>query len=258
MLKNKGYKSKLILVCCMKRMLFLVFLLGSLLFLLSACKQSVVSTNSQVEGLEVSGSSIISAAPDVAHVQFTVETRSLNVRDAQVQNRKISDDVSSALKNAGIRKQDVETSGYNIEILREWDESLSKTVEKGYHVVNSFDVKTSELDRVGEFVDVAVNAGITGVSGISFELSDEISYNLRLEALQKATEDANKKAKALASGANVRLGKVLRVSETSYNVLPYRSYAKEVASFDSGAPPTELFPKGVQVSAQVSAVYEIG
>ncbi|MBI4146870.1 SIMPL domain-containing protein [Candidatus Woesearchaeota archaeon] len=231
------------------------------LLLLAACETRIImpQPGEQSDTLSVQGSSEFEVAPDLARVRFRVETNSLTAQDAQNRNREVSTAVRSALLQSGVRENEVETTGYHVEKIQEWDPDTNRMVERGYRASNSFMVSIKDLLSVGKLLDVGVQAGANNVESISFELSDAREKEVKTEALHRAAQNAREKAVALAEGAAVSLGKVRSVQENSYYVTPYARYdVMEKVAMGAPSAPTPIAPGQVKVSAQVSVAYEVG
>jgi uncharacterized protein len=69
-----------------------------------------------------------------------------------------------------------------------------------------------DIDRIGELLDSAVEAGGNVIESINFELSEP--SNLHEQALETAMSDARRKAQHLANLAGAQLGAVWTISET--------------------------------------------
>src|SRR3989344_4026220 len=87
--------------------------------------------------LNVSGSSTIEALADEASVYIGIETLKKAAEESKNENSEISEKVLNALEYAGINKENIETSSYNI--YPEYDWSNNNQELKGY--------KTSEDAR---------------------------------------------------------------------------------------------------------------
>jgi len=240
-----------------------ILLVAVLMIALTACTTRVIMEQPGVQpqnAISVQGSTEFDVAPDLAKVRFRIETQSTTAQDAQLRNRETGSAVMTALKQAGIRDNEIETTDYRIEKVQEWDPTGQKMIDKGYRVYNAFVVSTKDLAKVGALLDVGVQAGANNVESINFELSDAKQKEVKTESLRKATTNAREKAEALADGAGVKLGKVLTLSENSYVIMPYARGEMMMAKADMGAPepPTEVSPQNVRISAQVSVTYEIG
>ncbi len=240
-----------------------LLIVAALLVALVACETKVIMEGppgvQPQNAITVQGNTEFDVAPDLAKLRFRIETQSLTAQDAQNRNREIGDAVMSALKQAGVRANEIETVDYRIEKIQEWDPKMERMVDKGYRASNAFVVSTKDLEKVGPLLDVGVQAGANNVESISFELSDEKQREVKVDSLRKATQNARDKAEALADGAGVRLGKLLSLSENSYVVMPYARYDVMAMKAEMAeAPPTAVSPQTVHISAQVSLSYEIG
>lgn len=228
---------------------------------LVACETRVITTgpNEQPNTLSVQGTSEFDVSPDIAKIQFRVETQNLNAQEAQAQNRQIANSVHTALLGAGVRENEIETTDFRLDKIQEWDQKEQRMVDKGYRASNAFVVTITKLDAVGSLLDVGVQAGANNVESITFQLSDARSKEVKTEALRKAATNAREKASALADGAGVSLGKVASITENSYVVMPY--YARDVMTLKAEAggatAPSPVSPDSVRVNAQVSVSYEL-
>ena len=84
-------------------------------------------------------------------------------------------------------------------------------------------VKLNEYNFVGNVVDEAVDNGAL-ISYINFELSPESESKLKAQAIESATKDAKVKAEAVAKGSGKRIGKLMQVTTSNYNYMPYNYY----------------------------------
>ena len=100
----------------------------------------------------------------------------------------------------------------------EWDFVNNKRVGRGYVARNTIDVRVDAIDRVGEYLELAVGSGATSVSGIRFDLKDQ--GKLEREALRLAVADARTKADAAASGVGRTVDRILRIEEQGVVVPP--------------------------------------
>ena len=81
----------------------------------------------------------------------------------------------------------------------------------GYRVSNILRVTVRDVEKAGDVVDAAVEAGANQVHGVTFTVSDE--GNWQGQAREKAMADAEARAAELARLAGVELGAVQSVSE---------------------------------------------
>ena len=172
-------------------------------------------------GIWVSGQGTISVAPDLAILDFGVETRAVNVSEANNQASVAMDAVIEALKARGVNDEDIQTSRFSIyphyDYIEEEKDGVrsSKEVLVGYRVRNSGIVKLRDLDAVGEVIDEVVTAGGDNVriSDINFTLEDPKPKMVELREM--AVADAKAKAEHLAELSDVSVGRLIYISEGS-------------------------------------------
>ena len=170
-------------------------------------------------GIWVSGQGTISVAPDLAMLDFGVETRAANVSEANNQASIAMDAVIKALKARGVKDEDIQTSRFSIypryDYIEEEKDGIrsSREVLVGYRVRNSGTVKLRDLDAVGKVIDEVVTAGGDNVriNGISFTLEDPKPKMSELREM--AVADAKAKAEHLAELSEVSVGRLIYISE---------------------------------------------
>lgn len=227
--------------------------------LLAACQITVQSPEQQMRNtVSVNGMSQFKAVPDEATIMLRVETNGTTPQEAQDKNSAAMAAVRRVLKSAGIADTEMESTNYNLYPNTYWDYEKQRQFEAGYKATHTLKVKTKDLDKVGTFIQLGVDAGATNVEGVSFALSKANERDAKDAALRQATQDARQKAEALADGLNVRLGKVVSVSINEYNVMPYfRGVPMMAEAMDSKAEAPPIAPQEVDVSANVQVVFEL-
>ena len=161
----------------------------------------------------VSGQGEVSAAPDRARLSMAVEETSPDLKAAQA---KVNTVVRSYLTQArvlGAKDEDISTAGLSINA--EYDYSNPKGGRKflGYHVTRSIEVVVRDLDKIGDYLQRATDAGINNVSNPQLESSK--ADELQRQALAKAALDAQAKARVLADTLGVKLGAIHTISASS-------------------------------------------
>ena len=206
--------------------------------------------------IDVTGNSQFTVQPDKAVVYVQVLTKAETADAAKNMNAETSSKVLAALDAIGIAKTDVETENYNIYQDCEWTQDGQKC--KGFAASNNIKVSSKDFNNVGKIVDAAVdNGGL--ISYINFELSTEKSNEYKAQALKLASEDAKTKADAVASGQGKKAGKLVSISASDYGYAPYPLYARAEGGIASDVKQavTSIQPKSLDISASVTARYEI-
>lgn len=161
----------------------------------------------------ITGDSIVRAQPDTAIVTISVVTQNKNALEAQQENATKTDAVVRALKTAVGANADIKTSGYSVQPQRMYREGQPPTIT-GYEVRNSVTVTLSELNKVGNVLDAAAQAGSNEVAGIAFTLRQD--RQARDRALSEATREALSKAQVIAVALGGRVVRIIEVQEEGF------------------------------------------
>lgn len=215
------------------------------------------SADVRVNEISVSGSANLDVVPDESQILLHLETTALNPKDAQDKNSERAAQVVAALVQFGVAKSDIETTGYRVEIIREWNPKTQRNEDKGYRAVHSLKVTTLKLADVGKIVEIAVNNGVNNVDNVLFVLSKDKLREVKGSLLSLASKNAREKADALAGSLNVGVGKIRSVSESFYEPGPVYARGDFAESVMAAKVAPPISPSDVSVQAQVSIVFEI-
>ena len=235
----------------------------------STSKQSAPAAyGSDGTGIWVSGEGTISVAPDLASLDFGVETRAPNVSEANSQASAAMDAIIEALKARGVKDADIQTSRFSIypryDYIEEEKDGIrsGREVLVGYRVRNNATVKLRDLDTIGEVIDEVVTAGGDDVriNGINFTLEDPKTKMSELREM--AVADAKAKAEHLAELSDVAVGRLIYISEgaaaPSVGGFAERSFGLESAYAFSAAQAAPSVSGGeVTLSLRVQAGFAI-
>ena len=196
------------------------------------------------------GQASIEMAPDIAWVAIAAEFRASTPEAAQKGSAEAMTAVQAALTRVGIARADVRTTGYSVQ--PDVERSGGRTRVIGYIARNQIDVRVLDLGRLGAVIDAAGSTGATSMAGLRFDLADRAT--VERDALRRAVEDAMARARAMADGAKVTLGSIVRIDEQAQ----FRPvYAREMQMQAAEAPATPISPGEIQVSAQVTLTVQI-
>ena len=216
-----------------------------------------ITSSQQQVGLWVSGEGTSKATPDVVLLSLGIEAESKTVARAQQDAAQAMDAVMKALKANGVADKDIQTQRFSISPVTQWIEDQQRQIITGYRVTNIVIAKIRQVDKAGPVIDAVAEAGgnLTRIDNISFTIDDPTpNYN---EARAKAIEDAMDKAKQMANSADIKLGKLIYMSESTPYVPPVamRNYA---VMAEAAAPaPTPISPGELDIQVNVQMVYEI-
>jgi len=213
----------------------------------AAAQTPAASTDGPV--IVTTGEGVVKVAPDRGWVSIAVESRARSAREAQRANADAMAAVLAKVKSAGLPADAIRTSGYDLQ--PEFDYANGKQTLRGYVARNTIEVRVDDIGRVGEILELAVGSGATNVSGIRFDLKDRGAADR--DALRRAVADARTRAEAAASGANLRVDRVLRIEEQRVVVDPPRPMMmmrQSAGAMDPGQPP--ISPGELEVRAMVT------
>ena len=212
--------------------------------------------NSQQEGIWVNGEGKVTAVPDVAILRLGIEAQEASVAQAQDKAKVAMNDVMEALKDEGVKDEDIQTQFFNIHRVTRWDSDRQQEIVLGYRVTNVVTAKIRDVAQAGIVIDVVAVAGgdLTRIDGISFTVDDPTPY--QEQARELAVADAAVKAKTLADTADVKLGKPTYISESSY--IPGPIYRGGMTAMAEAAPmETPISPGEMEITIGVQMTYAI-
>lgn len=207
--------------------------------------------NPSVPTIVTTGEATIHRAPDQAFVSVSVETRAKLPRDAQKQNADAMSAVQQKLTEAGISKEAIRTTGYSIQ--QEFDFSNGRRVPRDYFAHNGIEIRLDGVERVGEILDLVVQAGATSVLGVRFDVKDRTL--LERDVLMHAVEDARARADSLAAGAGRTVDRVIRIDDTRQPRIVPQPMMMRAQAADSAQTPVD--PGLIEIHAQVTLTVSI-
>ena len=200
------------------------------------------------------GEGLVNAVPDRAWITITAESRASTAREAQRRNTEAMTPVLSKLKSAGVPADAIRTVSYDVQY--EWDFVNGKRVGRGYVARNSVEVRVDNVERVGEYLEIAVASGATSLGGVRFDLKERAK--LEREALRLAVADARAKADAAASGAGRAIDRIIRIEEGPLDSGPIpmpRVMRQELqVGVAAAAPPIETGQTEIRARVTLTAV----
>jgi uncharacterized protein YggE len=194
----------------------------------------------------------VSIKPDMAKFGVVVKSDAKNADKAAAETAEKYRTVQSSLRTAGISLEDAPTASYTVAPRSEWDQSLAKSVLKGYTARHTIMVKVRKLENIGRAIDSVVQAGADEVQSISYSSS---RYDaLRQEALTVAVENARRDAAIMAKAAGGRVGQLI---EVSVNQPLYRGDSPQMEVMAMRAAPspvpTEIAPADQDISVSINS-----
>ncbi|QQT55672.1 SIMPL domain-containing protein [Sphingobacterium multivorum] len=239
----------------MKKQTIAIFLIClSSIILISSCGS--VSKESE-NRIRVSGEGKIRIMPD--QVTLTINTTFTNPRmvDAVRETQATVDTVIALLQKYGHQKEDIKTSSVSANKDYQYIGNTNKFI--GYQAQQTIDFVLHDLSKFTELTGKLLETKISGIGSISFDHSKADSI-LR-EADLIAYDDALKSAKKLASRADVKIGKLLFLSNdgsASNESTQYRTgMALETFNKGYGGEGFKIAPEVLEFKRTIFTEFEI-
>ena len=206
--------------------------------------------------IRVAGNGEAQGRPDAAQMTFAVETFAPTASEAGQQNAAAMEQVVAALVRAGVARTDIETRNYTVfpEYVHDQPQPATQRI-RGYRAMNQVVLRTDELARIGDLIDVALAAGANRVDGVSFELRQ--ADGLQAEALRRAVARARASAETIAAALGVQLGEVLDASTDVEPIRPMPLMMRAEGMARDAVASTPIEPGEQTVRASVTVVFAI-
>lgn len=225
-------------------------MLMALLLFVSCCAVAEEAT------LSMKGAGVVTVTADRARVVLGVRESSADVLEAQgTVNAKINA-IVDALLAAGVDKKDISTE--SLYIYANYDYSQAEEILVGYTASNTISILTVEMDKVGEYIDIAFGAGANTLDMVEFTVQDNEAA--QKEALELAVQNAFEKAEIAAKAAGMKIAAVRSIEESDeyyYNNVSGAKYSNVRTEAAAGDMSTMVQASSLQIRASVKVEFEI-
>ncbi|HXV46467.1 MAG TPA: SIMPL domain-containing protein [Nitrososphaera sp.] len=230
--------------------------------------------DSRTRTLSVTGVSSAKVSPDRVSISFAVESQEKTAEQATKANANITTMVIEALEEVGISGS-MSTSYYNVYPIYEYVEAPAECIQYGdgdqiqrycppptarqillgYKAVNGIVIESAQLDKVGQWIDAAVQAGANRVEYVYFSVSAQRQDEIRNDLIADAVQDARNKAEIALEPLGMEIVDVQSISLDSYPII----YYKRGFEYAAGAPSstTPIIPGEQEVSVSIHATFQI-
>jgi uncharacterized protein YggE len=203
-----------------------------------------------VPSITVTGSGSTSVPPDTATIFAGVVTQAPSAAMAVSANNAIMETVLRALGALGIADKDVQTTEFNVSPqYRQTTDGTRVPEIAGHEVLNRVRVTVRDLGQLGKVLDEVIKQGANRIDSIRFAIGDPAPATD--EARSKAMADARRRAGVYAAAANVSVGRVLLIQESTAAI----PIPRPVASLRASAVP--IAPGEQEITVTVSVTYSI-
>jgi uncharacterized protein len=196
--------------------------------------------------IRVQGEAVVTVEPDMAELLIGVESEGPNAQVAAKNNAGRLDTVLKALHDLLGQDADIKTVGYSVRPVH------VKGSITHYSAENSVRVRTADLNRVGEIIDRANEAGANKTWSLRFFLKDD--SDVRRMALADAAREVRAKAETLATALGVKIQRILQVDEIGPS---RRATRGDFAMAPASGPSTPIEPGDLEIRAFVMLTVEI-
>ena len=205
--------------------------------------------------VEITASETVQSEPDQANVGAGVTTRAMTAVQSMRDNAMRMDAVISRLKALGIAREDIQTSGVNLNAAFQYNNNRSP-VFQGYDVTNQVSVTLRDIAKIGPTLDALVASGANNLNGPYFSRKNDKPQ--RAQAREAAFKTADQQARDYAKMAGYGGVRLLAVEETLQQGGPI--------AFDASVPRTisvtaqkitPIEPGRIGTAVQLTAKYEM-
>ena len=159
----------------------------------------------------VVGTGEIQTAPDILNTELGVSTSAPDVSTAIDRANERAAAIIKSVTDLGVVRADVRTSQFTVSP----DYSAPNGAPSGYRVTNMITVVIRDLPKASGIIDAAVKAGGNDARVNSVNFSLENDSDAVTQARERAFADAKKRAEQYAGLAEVDLGPVITIDEST-------------------------------------------
>jgi uncharacterized protein YggE len=204
--------------------------------------------------------------PDVATFTLYVRAEGEEVATVQSEVAEIHNNIVAFLKEKGVAETDIKTTSYNVSPRYRYEQAMctpmfcppGKTVQDGFEVSQSLEVKVRQTEQAGELLAGVGGLGATDISGLTFTIDDK--SKILAEAREAAIVDAREKADLLAGALGVRLVRLVGFYEEERGMpMPYYGMGGDAmtrSSMEMSVAPDIQLGESV-VKSKVTVTYRI-
>lgn len=209
------------------------------------------------------GSAITRLAPDRVVISVGAETTDKTANDALSLNSGLMNNITSELRNHGLRPNETRTSSFNIFPLYNYTESGTRLNVSGFTVTNTVQIESSNLNNVSQWIDTAVASGANSINSIDFSVSEKKLEDTRSKLITDAIDNAKQKAEAAASAVQLKVIGVKSIivdGATTVPPLPPQPFFREdaVAQGGTASSSTPIMAGEQEVSVSISCIFTMG
>jgi uncharacterized protein YggE len=205
-------------------------------------------SNDPVRTVQVYGVAERQVTPDRVVIRLGVQTEAETAQTALDQNSTEMQALINRLQEANISTEDIQTQTVHLSPRYDFDNTGNDRTLAGYTAYNVVEVRTENLESLGNLLDQSVESGANIIESIRFDVvnSDIFTNQLR----ETAVQDARQKAEELAELTGATLGPILEIQESTMNPEPIPPGVE--ARTDAAAVPVLPGSQTIRVQVQMT------
>lgn len=196
--------------------------------------------------------------PNMVQIELGVWSKAGTAKQAQGLAAEAFTQLRKTFDTFKLKKEDIQTTGYNLSPDYEYDEKARRNKLVGYQVNQTLSVVLRNVGDTGNFLDAVSSDKKTNSSGVNVA-SLNWDSDKRAPATQAALGDAVRaaklKAEEIAKAAGVKIKNVSKISHTTQERGPIMRTFSAAAEMKSSG--TAVEAGQVMVRVEVQAEYEI-
>lgn len=204
--------------------------------------------------IQVVGEGRANAAPDMARISLGVSQQAKTAGEAMDAMSAGMSAVLGTLGKQGIAQTDIQTGQLMLEPSYDYNTPDGNPIMNGFIATQILDVNVRDIGLLGTVLDAVVAGGANRVNGIAFDVSDPQAVTD--EARRDAVADARARAELYADAADLPLGDLVSISESTVYTPPMPMYDARGGAQEAMAVP--VAPGEVSMMTSVTVTYAIG
>ncbi len=227
-----------------------LIIVAPVLMLAAAVARAQTPASTDVPAIVTPGEAIVKVAPDQAWVTVATDARASKPADARRLGAQAMTDVQTALKGTGLPPDAIRTVAFSLQPETQWQNGKASII--GYIAHNEIEVRVDDLDKLPDVLDAAnTPKGVSlSIEGPRFDV--KARETLERQALTKAVENAMGRAQAMATGAHLTLGSIVRIENQTASTIPMPMPRVMAMAAAAPEPKTPIVPGEIEIRAQVT------
>ena len=225
-------------------------------FILIVCLFTITTNiSAQSSSVTVEGNAEINVVPDQASLNLSVELDGRNLSAMTKRVAETTNDFLALTDELNIKRNDVMTSGVNINPRYRYEKKTGRRIFDGYNISRSIQVDLKNIDQLGSIIERSSAQGINNIAAPIFRFSQEDQIIQSLHTL--AVQDAIKRAEALVDPLNASLGKALKIDASSIQSISPPMMEMRALDINSSLAEQSYSVGQINYSQSVLATFEI-